>query len=311
MKRTSTVFSLLIIIFFALQAQGQNTIKFKFSPHGSDSCIVSFVDTVKNEVLRSFSIVEYSPYWNLPLEATGDTILKQSKTFDLRGGISKSEIFQDFINYSKQPSYPSYCGREPLAASTYSTIIISDNKQFAIIPHYLRIYSDYCLYGYKAVLHIYNSKGELFRTVESHDLDITDVAITDDGKYLAHTYGVHLDDEGLDWTNTGYRIIDIQNNKIIYTQEIEFTKSYYDLSIGSFGNIISAFYSDQSDFQNYLTHTFCFDKYKKYVYAFDKSLINRFQFINDSGFVFGVNNRYDKNKEFIRFNEGFNIERIE
>ena len=298
------------MILFTIQAQGQNTITFKFSPHGSDSCIVSFVDTVKNEVLRSFSIVEYSPYWNLPFEDTGDTILKQSKTFDLRGGISKSEIFQDFINYSKQPSYPSYCGREPLAASTYSTIIISDNKQFAIIPHYLRIYSDYCLYGYKAVLHIYNSKGELYRTIKTSDIDITSVAITDDGKYLAHTYGVHLDDEGLDWTNTGYRILDIENNTIVYNQLIEFINSYYDISIASYGNIISVFYTDQSNLRKYLTHTYCFDENSKYVSAFDKSLINRFQFINDSGFVFGVNNRYDKNKEIIRFNEGFNIEKI-
>jgi hypothetical protein len=271
---------------------------------------VSFVDTVKNEVLRSFSIVEYSPYWNLPFEDTGDTILKQSKTFDLRGGISKSEIFQDFINYSKQPSYPSYCGREPLAASTYSTIIISDNKQFAIIPHYLRIYSDYCLYGYKAVLHIYNSKGELYRTIKTSDIDITSVAITDDGKYLAHTYGVHLDDEGLDWTNTGYRILDIENNTIVYNQLIEFINSYYDISIASYGNIISVFYTDQSNLRKYLTHTYCFDENSKYVSAFDKSLINRFHFISDSGFVFGVNNRFDKNKEIIRFNEGFNIEKI-
>jgi hypothetical protein len=310
MKRTTTVFSMIVMILFTIQAQGQNTITFKFSPHGSDSCIVSFVDTVKNEVLRSFSIVEYSPYWNLPFEDTGDTILKQSKTFDLRGGISKSEIFQDFINYSKQPSYPSYCGREPLAASTYSTIIISDNKQFAIIPHYLRIYSDYCLYGYKAVLHIYNSKGELYRTIKTSDIDITSVAITDDGKYLAHTYGVHLDDEGLDWTNTGYRILDIENNTIVYNQLIEFINSYYDISIASYGNIISVFYTDQSNLRKYLTHTYCFDENSKYVSAFDKSLINRFHFISDSGFVFGVNNRFDKNKEIIRFNEGFNIEKI-
>jgi hypothetical protein len=301
---------MIVMILFTIQAQGQNTITFKFSPHGSDSCIVSFVDTVKNEVLRSFSIVEYSPYWNLPFEDTGDTILKQSKTFDLRGGISKSEIFQDFINYSKQPSYPSYCGREPLAASTYSTIIISDNKQFAIIPHYLRIYSDYCLYGYKAVLHIYNSKGELYRTIKTSDIDITSVAITDDGKYLAHTYGVHLDDEGLDWTNTGYRILDIENNTIVYNQLIEFINSYYDISIASYGNIISVFYTDQSNLRKYLTHTYCFDENSKYVSAFDKSLINRFHFISDSGFVFGVNNRFDKNKEIIRFNEGFNIEKI-
>jgi hypothetical protein len=301
---------MIVMILFTIQAQGQNTITFKFSPHGSDSCIVSFVDTLKNEVLRSFSIVEYSPYWNLPFEDTGDTILKQSKTFDLRGGISKSEIFQDFINYSKQPSYPSYCGREPLAASTYSTIIISDNKQFAIIPHYLRIYSDYCLYGYKAVLHIYNSKGELYRTIKTSDIDITSVAITDDGKYLAHTYGVHLDDEGLDWTNTGYRILDIENNTIVYNQLIEFINSYYDISIASYGNIISVFYTDQSNLRKYLTHTYCFDENSKYVSAFDKSLINRFHFISDSGFVFGVNNRFDKNKEIIRFNEGFNIEKI-
>lgn len=310
MKKFQRLLSLAAMLFFFLQAHGQYTIKYNFHPYDPDSCIVSFVDTVKNEVIRSFSLVEYSPYWNLALQEIGNIESKKSKTFKISGNDFVYDAFMSFVDYSKQLFYPAYCHKEPKAAHTYSTIIISNSKQFVVIPHYLSIYSDNCLYGYKAVLHIYNSKGELFRTVESHDLDITDVAITDDGKYLAHTYGVHLDDEGLDWTNTGYRIIDIQNNKFIYTQEVEFTKSYYDLSIGSFGNIISAFYSDQSDFQNYLTHTFCFDKNKKYVSAFDKSLINRFQFINDSGFVFGVNNRYDKNKEIIRFNEGFNIERI-
>jgi hypothetical protein len=159
------------------------------------------------------------------------------------------------------------------------------------------------------VLHIYNSKGELYRTIKTSDIDITSVAITDDGKYLAHTYGVHLDDEGLDWTNTGYRILDIENNTIVYNQLIEFINSYYDISIASYGNI-SVFYTDQSNLRKYLTHTYCFDENSKYVSAFDKSLINRFHFISDSGFVFGVNNRFDKNKEIIRFNEGFNIEKI-
>lgn len=306
MKRTSTVFSLLIIIFFALQAQGQNTITFKFSPHGSDSCIVSFVDTVKNEVLRSFSIVEYSPYWNLPFKDTGDTILKQSKTFDLRGGISKSEIFQDYINYSEQPSYPSYCGREPLAASTYSTIIISDNKQFAIIPHYLRIYSDYCLYGYKTVIHIYNSKGELYRTIESIDVDITSIAITDNGKYLAHAFGVHLDDEGLDWTNTGYRIIDIENDMILHTQVVEFAKSSYDLYVVNYDNLIQIAHTDQIDFDKRVYIVIDPEKQRKYSTSILKEHARKRKYVTPEGFVFGVKNKHDANTVLMRFDEEFN-----
>jgi hypothetical protein len=311
MKKFQRFLNLAAMFFFFLQAHGQFTIKYNFHPHDPDSCIVSFVDTVKNEVIRSFTLVEYSPYWNLAFPETGDKERRKSKTFKISSNDFVGDAFLNFVNYSNQSFYPAYCHKEPKAAHTYSTIIISNNKQFVIIPHYLSIYSDNCLYSYKAVLHIYNSKGELFRTIESHDLDITDVAITDDGNHLAHAFGVHLDNEGVDWTNTGYRIIDIENDMILHTQLVEFTNSYYDLSIGSFGNLISAFYSDQSDFKKYVTHTFCFENNNKYTYAFHKDIINKLITISDSGFIFGQMDRNDLNKTMVRFNEVFIIDKIE
>jgi hypothetical protein len=310
MRKRIALFIILATFIIPAQLFGQYTIKYNFHPHDPDSCIVSFVDTVKNEVIRSFTLVEYSPFWDLSFPEIGDKERRKSETFKISSNDFVGDAFINFVNYSNQSFYPTYCHKEPKAAHTYSTIIISKNKQFLIIPHYLSIYSDNCLYGYKTVLHIYNSSGELYRTIVSHDFDITDVVITDDGKYLAHAFGVHLDDEGLDWTNTGYRIIDIGNDKILYTQVIEFTKSYYDLSIGSFGNIISVLYSDQSDFKKYVAHTFSFKDNNKYTYAFHKDIMNRFITIRDSGFIFGVESKSDTNTVIMRFDSDFDKEEL-
>ncbi len=84
MKKFQRFLSLAAMLFFALQARSQYIIKYNFHPHDPDSCIVSFVDTVKNEVIRSFTLVEYSPYWNLPLQEVKTDGLGKRKVFNLQ-----------------------------------------------------------------------------------------------------------------------------------------------------------------------------------------------------------------------------------
>jgi hypothetical protein len=295
-----------ILIICSFYAKGQNTIKYHFHPSNPDSCIVTFIDTVQNEVLRSFSLVEFSPFWNLPYPES-DYKEDKSKTFDFSTIKAINNEIPGLVTYESSKNLI------PLSGYTYSSIVFSPDNQFVVIPHYLMVFSEDRKFGYATVLHIYNSKGELYKTVESSDVEIITPRITNDGKYLVHGFGIELDDEGLEWSELGYRIIDLEKNVIILERSLGTNRSGVSLTgLYTNNNLIGSTVIEYKNNKPIITISlYNLESNLKFITEVTEEQLNRFKEITIKGILLNGVSKNDTNTVLLRFDTDFKSERIQ
>lgn len=301
MKKFQGFLSLAAMLFFFLQAHGQYTIKYKFHPHDPDSCIVSFVDTVKNEVVRSFTLVEYSPYWNLPLQEVKTESLGKRKVFNLQSVKLAEKDVLGLLIYDISPDCFLKSGR------TYSTLQISQNNQFIIVIHYLNLYSDYRRFGHSAILHIYNAKGELIRTIKSSDSEILQPCITNNGYYLGYVYGTGLNEDETEMTKTGYRIINLVTDEIVVDREIH---GQGQMGITAVNNKFTTSYLTLEDYQKCNFIVVIPEKSLQFSKIIPKVDLNKIKVVTEEGLLMGYDSRNDTNTYFIYFESDFKREEL-
>lgn len=308
MKKFQRFLSLVAMLVFFLQAHGQYTIKFNFHPYDPDSCIVSFVDTVKNEVIRSFSLVEYSPYWNLPFpEIVLKNVSKKERRFDFQGTNSIGDIIPGLVPFDE------IADLVPSGGETYSTLNFARNsRQYIIVSHFMSIWgnsiiqkNDYNsrLYGRATVLHIYNSRGEQIKTYVSSDVNIIQARISDNGKYLAYTFDQNQDMiYGDDWEKTGFRIVDIDSDSIIVHEVLGEING-----IGARGNAITVTLNSTDDFYTLTAITYFPDLNLKYEIQISRNQLSRLAGVTEEGYFF-YESSMNKNMQdayLLRFEDGF------
>jgi len=287
------------MLLFVLQAHGQYTIKYNFHPHDPDSCIVSFVDTVKNEVVRSFTLVEYSPYWNLPYQEIKPSGRK-NKTFNLINSKTLQEDIPGLIIY-KESEYI-----KPVEGYTFSQVQIVPDNNYIIVYHYMMVLSTERLYGYATVLHIYNLKGEIHRELISSDVEIEEAYITNDGKYLIYRFGVGLTEADVERSNTGYRIVNLETLDILVHEEVETRDA---IGMATFNDIITVSYKHNKYSNEYLAIAFLPENNIKHSIILSEKILFRLKEVTLDGFVIHENDTAGI-KYVIRFDKDFNTSKI-
>jgi len=299
MKKFQCFLSLVAMFFFFLQAHGQYIIKYSFHPHDPDSCIVSFVDTVKNEVIRSFTLVEYSPYWNLAypeIKHSG----RKNKTFGLTNSKTLKEDIPGLITYKESKDLI------PVEGYTFSQVQIVPENNFIIVYHYMMVLSTERLYGYATVLHIYNSAGKIHREIISSDVEIEEAYITNDGKYLIYRFGVGLTEADSEMSKTGYRIINIETLDILVHEEVE-TRDV--IGMATWENILTVSYKYNNDANEYLALAFLPENNLKHSIILSEKNLFRLKEVTSDGFVIHETDHAGE-KYVIRFDKEFNTSKI-
>lgn len=301
MKKFQRFLSLAAMFFFFIQAHGQYTIKYKFHPYDPDSCIVSFVNTVKNEVVRSFTLVEYSPYWNLPFPEIITEGLRKRKVFNLQSVKLAEKDVPGLLIYDISPDCFLESGR------TYSTLQISQNNQYIIVIHYLNLFSEYRRFGHAAILHIYNAKGELIRTIKSSDSEILQPCITNNGYYLGYVYGTGLNEDETEMSKTGYRIIKLETDEIVVDREVH---GQGQMGIAAVNNKFTTSYLALEDYQKRSFIVVIPEKGVQFSKIISRDELNKLKVVTDEGLLFGSYSKSDTNTYFIHFESDFNREEL-
>ncbi len=290
-------------LLFSLNVIGQNTIKFHFDENEPDSNIISFIDKANSKVLKAFSLIQFSPYWNLPFPEYED-IDKKSKSFDLRNCKFDFNEIPGQINFEGiHKSIPDY-------GFTYSALNFSSNHNFVIVYHHLLLYSDQRRYGYCTTMQIYDSIGNLINKLEASDKEIRDPFITDDGKYIAYRFGIELDDEGITWSDIGYRIIELKTKKLVTNKLIKFSNIDNDLSLSSEGNLFWVSYTEQNKYDSLHVKIYNPGKSECYSALFSKIQIKSLKKITPDGLIFTDNSSDISSKQLITYENGFSKEVI-
>jgi hypothetical protein len=290
------IFAIFII---PTQLIGQYTVKYDFHPYDPDSDIVSFIDTVKTEVIRSFTLVEYSPYWNLPypeIKPSG----RKNKTFNLINSKTLQEDIPGLITY-KESEYIT-----PVEGYTFSQVQIVPDNNYIIVYHYMMVLSTERLYGYATVLHIYNLKGEIHREVISSDVEIEEAYITNDGKYLIYRFGVGLTEADSEKSNTGYRIVSLETLDIIVHEKVDARDA---IGMAAWDDIITVSYRYNNDPSKYLAIAFLPENNTRYSIILSENILYKRKEVTSDGFVIQKNGEADNNY-VIRFDKDFNASKI-
>ena len=301
MRKQVVIFIILAIFITPTQLIGQYTIKYNFHPHDPDSCLISFVDTVKNEVIRSFTLVEYSPYWNLPFPEVKTEGLGKRKVFNLQSVKLAEKDLPGLLIYDISPDCFLKSGR------TYSTLQISQNNQYMIVIHYLNLYSDYRRFGHAAVLHIYNAKGELIRTIKSSDTEILQPCITNNGKYLGYVYGTGLNEDETEMSKTGYRIINLQTNEIVVDREVH---GQGQMGIAAVNNKFTTSYLTLEDYQKRNFIVVIPERGVQFSKIISTDELNKLKVVTEDGLLMGNGSRSDTNTYLLRFESNFDREEL-
>lgn len=289
------------MFFFFLQAHGQYTIKYNFHPHDPDSCIVSFVDTVKNEVIRSFTLVEYSPFWNLPFPEIKSEGLRKRKVYDLQTVSILEQEIPGLVFYSQTDDGFLNSGR------TYSTLQFSQNNQYIIVFHYLNLFSEYRSFGHAAILHIYNARGELIITIESNDVEILQPRITNNGNYLGYVYGTGLNEDETEMSKTGYRIINLETDEIVVDREVH---GQGQMGITAVNNKFTTSYLTLEDYQKRNFIVVIPEKSLQFSKIIQRDDLNKLKVVTEEGLLMGYDSRSDTNTYLLRFESDFDKEEL-
>ncbi|MBE0661461.1 MAG: hypothetical protein IH597_03250 [Bacteroidales bacterium] len=302
MRKQVVIFIILAIFIIPTQLIGQYTVKYNFHPHDPDSCIVSFVDTVKNEVVRSFTLVEYSPYWNLPYQEVKPEGLGKRKVFNLQSVEFPEKEALGLFSYDLSPDCFLKSGR------TYSTLELSQNNQYIIVIHYLNLFSDNRRLGHAAILNIYNAKGELIRTIKSSDTEILQPCITNNGKYFGYVYGTGLNEDETEMSKTGYRIINVQNDEIVIDREVQ---GQGMMEIAAVNNKFITSYLTLEDYQKRTFIVVMPENRIQFSKTFSRNELDKFKEVTDEGLLIGNDSRNDTNTYLLRFDPDFDREELE
>jgi len=188
--------TLAFLLFFSIYMRSQYIIKYEKNHEDSELSRVFFMDTTKNVIIKSFSPSEKCPYWNLTYPRLEGTLeYKTEKFFDFSGFDSLTGLdIPGLVIINGGNSI-----KKPYWAETNHSAHLSSNKRWLLlfsvitITDYSQKENDGEFEGFANCLQIYNSKGNLYRTIISKDVEMSEIHITDDGSYLFYDYDIMRD----------------------------------------------------------------------------------------------------------------------
>jgi hypothetical protein len=186
------IFLLLFFILASSVLQAQNIIKYEKNHEDAELSRVIFINSITNEIVKTFTPAEKCPYWNLTFKRSeGRDNYKNVKYFDLTGidSLTTQDIpgLVNIIEWGHPLKRPYY-------AYAMNSAHVSNNHKWVIISSFIMIgdlnqdQNDGEYEAFAECLQIFDSNGNLFRTIYSDEVEMNDTGITDDGNYLFYDY---------------------------------------------------------------------------------------------------------------------------
>lgn len=301
------LFVLVLIIFFNTLYSQNNKQKFKTLYDKNHKYIigVEFIDTTSNIEKKIFNFSENNPYNSLNLQS----IKKDSKENNVYSisGIKLDEIELENFRFVLNKSLPDTLQLQNAEGFSSSGLLYNkENSNYIIVKYVFFIVEETSLIGQSTALFIFKSNGELIKVIDNFEKQCKNVCITEDGKYLAYTYG-GVADESLDFFDSiGFQIMDIANNKVICDEQ--FDTPIYKAATGCFDNYIRV--TLKSIQRNFTFIIYDFSKGFKYTKDYPVSVLGNRKAITDSGFLFEVPPRGSGKVRTDYYKTDFKVEKI-
>lgn len=243
---------------------------------------VEFLDTITGKVINKLDVSTNNPYIDLnyrsnSVDHKGDKVydLERFKLKDVDLGMAR---FVRNINYSEE-----YYVEKGLGS--YSDVVLykSRSANYVIVKYNFFLTEGTSLLGQSSVVYIYTAEGALFKQIHGFTTQCQNLCITEDGQFIAYTYGGIADESFERFDTIGYQIMDVQTENVIIDES--FIHPVCETLMGCFGNLIMA----ACDKLNVITFiVYDFENKKKYTKDYPVSVLGKRRGITDFGFSFEV-----------------------
>jgi len=263
---------------------------------------VNFVDTSTNKVITTFDLPKNNPYNKLNYPSKkGNSIDNTNKTYNFEK-VRLDKIVLPEGKLVLKKNLDRLMPDKGLSAWSFYQASISGKFLVVIYRFYVNWGED--VVGRSDVVYIFDNKGNILHKLENFDTDVSEWAITENGRYFSYGYG-DVEDESLDnFSDVGYKILDMKNNKIAY--EENFGDKYSEIRTRNVKNMVKITCFSINNRYIFID----FDKNKKYSRIFSNEEDNLWQNITDEGVIMYVGNRNSNKLKLLRFKDDFKVEDI-
>lgn len=244
--------------------------------------IINFVDTISGHV-KSFDIVKGNPFNNLRFKIIGKNemgnFIFELSSDDVLNLIPSSYREGYMIDRRNLPA-----GNFKYSGTTYPSIY-KDAKRFLVIGYTFLVRIEGYAVGTLSSILVFNNFGIRIYQENMINVDVGEVVVTDDGRYLCFDYGGETDEDG-SLFHKGYRIIEIKTKKIIVDQQHD--------NLGSPAiakNLIITSYDTNEDQRKCIFTIYCPNQKCLYTKGYTLNEMATFTKITQEGIQF-----YDKDK---------------
>jgi len=265
----------------------------------SNYIAIIFVDTVTKAVLKTFDIVENNPFNHLDYpEIEVKDPYHKNKSYEISNTKLKDIKIPEGNLVLKQGLDTSRIA-DVQAYSHYQAFI---RGEFLVVKYDFGVGSVDWVAGKGHVIYIFDTKGNLLHKLSDFDTDVYEWDLTENGRYFSYGYGGIWDESLEQFGDVGYKIIDLQENKIAY--EENFGNKFNEVRTETFKNIIIV-----GGFSLDYLHIFIdFSINKKYSRVFTNEELGLWKKTTEHGIIMYLNNRNSDTTQFLTFESDFKVE---
>lgn len=281
-KKCNSIVTILVLFTLCLPALAQTPAKERFrTVNNENEYYIEFIDTVTKQVKKTFDLRKNNPYNNLPNSKKGESSNGYNEyQFD---NIKLKDVDLKVANLVKNMSFDDDYLIEKATGMSSDVVLANDySSNYVIIKYNFLLVDGTSLLGESSIIFLFSSEGDFIKKFNSFTRQCHNSCVTENGKYLAFTYGSIADESLSYFDKVGFQIIDVETGRVIVDNDFE--APVQSTVSTCFGNLIRI--SCMSlDYNTYIIYDF--KKNKKYTkdYPTDGSAGRR-KGVTDVGLVY-------------------------
>lgn len=263
---------------------------------------INFIDVKTKKVLDSFNLVENNPFNKLDYpELKGNSMDQPNKVYNLNNIPLNKIDLKDCNLVIKKSIDQNKAYAELTGWNFYHAVNMTD---YLVVQYYFGLGLGESLLGCSDAIFIFNKTGELLHRITGFETNVREWGLTENGKYFSYAYGSALD-ESLDYFSTvGYKIFDLEENKIIYQED--FGYEFNEIRTGARDNLIAVTGFSIDYYYIFLD----FSNNKKYTRTFTNKELGLWKELTTEGLVLYVEKRNSDSFKLLRFDTDFEVNTI-
>lgn len=260
---------------------------------------VNFIDTETKRILNTFDLVENNPFNKLDYpELKQNKFNQPNKSYNL-DGISLDKIKVPVEKLVLKNNFDQTIPKNELVGWSFYQASISG--EYLVVNYSFNVHWGDMVLGRSDAVFIFNNQGEQLHKLEGFDTNVREWGLTKNGRYFSYAYGSALDESLSSFSSVGYKVIDLEENKIMFQED--FGHKFNEVRTSSWNNMIVATGFSVDYYYIFLDLT----KKVKYTRVFTNKELGLWKELTDKGVIIYNGKRNSDSFKLLKFDTDFEV----